>query len=186
MPAKPLNPKSVIHREIEPIGQGVMMQTDPKDTPLADAVISYAAINHLEKVIGKRKEALRPHLLSQAETHGQATEKGHKVLPVGMEKVIRERKLASSPDEEKLKLLLETHNIPILEAFDEAKVVVLNPSKLQYLVSIGKLKADEVEALREESFALKVEPGPELKELLVLACGAAPEKEEEPKRRGRR
>jgi hypothetical protein len=189
MSAKQMNPKTAVNREVQPFGQGAMMQVDPRAVPLADVVVSYAAINHLEKVIGKRKEVLKPHLISQAETHGTPTEKGHRVLEVGQEKVIRERKLSSEPDEDKLKALLETKGISILEAFDEVKAVVLNASKLQYLVQIGKLKAEEVEALRDESFALKVEAGPELKELLIAACGAAPEKEEEKpsgKKRARR
>jgi hypothetical protein len=188
MPVKPPNAKSAIaiHREIEPLGQGTLMHTDPRSVSLAEVVTSYAAINFLEKAIDARKKVLNPHLMSQAETHGTETEKGHRVMEVGQEKVIRERALSTSPDEDKLKILLSSNNIPILEAFDEVKKVVLNPSKLKYLVEIGKLKAAEVEALREESFRLKVEPGPELKELLVLVCGAPKEEEEPPKKRNRR
>ena len=173
-----MNPKSAVNREVTPLGQGVMMQVDPRAVPLADVVVSYAALNHVSKVIEKRKDALKPHLLSQAETHGTLTDKGHRVLEVGPEKVTRERKLTSEPDEDKLKLLLETKGIDLMEAFDEVKAVVLNASKLEYLVQIGKLKAEEVEALRGESFALRVTAGPELQELLIAACGPAPEKEE--------
>ncbi len=180
MSTKALNPKTAIHREVEPLGQGVLMQTDPRSVPLSDVVVAYAAINHLEKVIEKRKKALNPHLMSQADTHGEPTEKGHKVLAVGQEKIVKERKLTAAPDDDKLKVLLDTKGIALLEAFDEVKSVVLNPSKLQYLVQIGKLKAEEVEALHNESFALKVEAGPMLKELLLAACSPVPEKEEAP------
>jgi hypothetical protein len=186
---KPLSAKTVVHREVVPLGHGSMMQTDPLHSPLSDVVTSYAVINYLEKAIEKRKKALNPHLLAQAKTHGTELEKGHRLLMVGQEKVIRERALSSAPEEEKLKLLLETHHISLLEAFDEVKTVVLNPSKLKYLVEVGKLKAAEVDALREESFRLKVEAGPELKELLLFACGAAPApepEEEAPKKRNRR
>lgn len=178
------SPAAIIHKEIEPLGQGTMMTVDPTTCAVADVVVAYASINFLEKVIEKRKAELKPHLLSQAQTHGQVTEKGHSVLELEDAKVTRERKLSAGPDEDKLKRLLETYGLSLIDCFDEVKKVVLNPSKLQYLVDVGKLKGAEVEALRTESFALRVEPGPELKELLVLACGPEPEEKEE--RPGRR
>jgi hypothetical protein len=175
MSTRKLAAQSVIKSELTPLAQGRMMQADPREVPLSDVTISYAILNHFEKVIDKRKKLLKPHLMSQAETHGDATDKGGTVLAVGEEKVVRERRLSSEPNEEKLKALLETSGIPILDCFDEVKAVKLNPSKLQYLIDIGKLKKDEVEGLRDESFALKVDPGPELKEALLAACGAVPD-----------
>jgi hypothetical protein len=178
------SPAAIIHKEIEPLGQGAMMTIDPTTCAVADVVVAYAAINFLEKVIEKRKAELKPHLLSQAETHGELTEKGHSVLELEDAKVTRERKLSAGPDEEKLKALLSTHGLSISDCFDEIKRVVLNPSKLEYLIQVGKLNGVEVEALRRESFALRVDPGAELKELLVQACGPEPEEKEE--RPGRR
>lgn len=180
MSTKPLSAKTLVRREIEPLGRGVALHTDPTTVPLASVVLSYAALNHIEKVIAKRKKELNPHLMKQAEAHGSLTEKGHRVLEVGQEKVTRERKLTAGPNEEKLKALLETKKLALFDVFDEVKAVVLNPSKLAYLVDTGKLKSDEVEALREESFALQVEPGPELKELLIEACNEVAEKDDAP------
>jgi hypothetical protein len=174
-----MNVQSVIKNELAAIGQGKMMQADPREVPLSDVTVSYAALNHLEKVIGARKKQLKPHLMSQAETHGEVTDKGGSLLAVGDEKIVRERRLSSEPNEDKLRALLETNNIGILECFDEVKTVKLNPSKMQYLIDIGKLKKDEVEGLRDEVFALKVDPGPELKELLLAACGTAPDDAED-------
>lgn len=172
-----MSAKTVVRREIEPLGHGAALHTDPKTVPLADVVVAYAVLNHVSKVIEARKKDLNPHLMKQAEAHGALLEKGHRMLEVGQEKLTRERKLSAGPNEDKLKLLLETKKIDMAEVFDEVKQVVLNPSKLEYLVQVGKLKAEEVEALRDESFALKVEAGPELKELLIEACKALEEDE---------
>lgn len=188
MSTKALSAKTVVRREIEPLGHGAALHTDPTTVSLSEVVVAYAVLNHVEKVIDKRKKELKPHLMKQAEAHGSLLEKGHRALEVGQEKLTRERKLSAGPNEDKLKLLMETKSIALLEAFDEVKAVVLNPSKLEYLVQVGKLKADEVEALRDESFALSVEAGPELKELLIEACKALEEKDEAPaaKKRARR
>jgi len=175
MTTRKMSVASVIKNELIPLGRGKMLQADPREVPLSDVTVSYAVLNHLEKVIDARKKQLKPHLMSQAETHGDQNDKGGSVLAVGEEHIIRERRLTKEPNEEKLRALLDTNGITILECFDEVKAVKLNASKLQYLIDIGKLKAVEVEGLREESFALKVEPGPELKELILAACGVAPE-----------
>lgn len=179
MSNRKMNVASVIKNELTPLSQGRMMQSDPREVPLSDVTTSYAVLNHLEKVIGVRKKQLKPHLMSQAEIHGEVTDKGGSLLGVGDEKVVRERRLSSEPNEDKLRALLETSSIPILDCFDEVKAVKLNPSKLQYLIDIGKLKKEEVEGLRDEGFALKVEAGPELKELLLSACGAETEEAED-------
>jgi hypothetical protein len=179
MTIRKMNVQSVIKNELTPIGQGKMMQADPREVPLSDVTTSYAVLNHLEKVIGARKKQLKPHLMSQAETHGDTTDKGGSVLAVDDEKIVRERRISSEPNEDKLRALLETNSIPILDCFDEVKSVKLNASKLQYLIDIGKLKKDEVEGLRDETFALKVDPGPELKELLLAACGSVPDDAED-------
>jgi hypothetical protein len=175
MSTRKMSVASVIKNELSPFGQGRVMQADPREVPLTDVTVSYAVINHLQKVIGARKKQLKPHLMSQAETHGETTDKGGSLLAVGEEKIVRERRLSSEPNEDKLRALLETNGLAILDCFDEVKSVKLNPSKLQYLIDIGKLKKEEVEGLRDEVFALKVDPGPELKELLLAACGAEPD-----------
>ncbi len=180
-----MNAKTVIAKEVAPLTKGRVSQAPPTDMPLADLTVAYAILNHLEKVVAKRKEALKPHLISAAEIHGAKTEKGGNELVVGDEKVIREKRTSSEPDHDKLKALLSTAEIGLFDCFEEVKTLQLNPSKLAYLVEIGKLKAEQVEALRAFTFALKVEPGKELKELLLEACGAVEDDEEDKPKRGR-
>ena len=179
MVARKMNAASVIKHELTPLGQGRMLQDDPTEVALVDTVTSYAILNHLEKLIQGRKAQLKPHLMSQAETHGTRTDKGGSSLQVEEEEVLRERRVSAGPNEDGLRTLLETHSISLLECFDEVKTVKLNPSKLQYLIDIGKLQKNEVDGLHDESFALQVKVGRTLKELLRIACGAVEEETDE-------
>lgn len=148
-----------------------LLRLNPQDAPLTESVTAYAVLDHFEKVFEARKKTLRPHLLSQAETHGEPNDKGGSALTVGEEQVYRERRRSAEPNTDKLRALLETRGVGLLECFDEVRSVQLNPSRLQYLIDIGKLKQDEVDALRDETFALRVRPGPKLKHLLSAVEG---------------
>lgn len=148
-----------------------LLHNDPKTAPLDDTVTAYTVLDHFEKAFEAQKKALRPHLLSQAETHGEPNDKGGSALVVGEDTVYRERRRSSEPNTERLRALLETRGVPLSECFDEVRSVQLNPSRLQYLIDIGKLKQEEVEALRDETFALRVRPGPALKRLLTEVLG---------------
>jgi hypothetical protein len=174
--------KSVIHRELSPLGQGNVLHSDPKEISTSNAVLSYAILNFLDKRVEERKKVLKAVLMPLAETRGIENDKGHRELEVGQEKIIRERKQSAGPNEDKLKTLLATKGIDMSEVYDEVKTVVLNPSKLEFLVSVGKLDKEEVEALRDESFSLKVVEGPELKALLKAACEQEVEEPATPKR----
>jgi hypothetical protein len=154
-----------------------LLRQNPQDVPLGDSVTAYAVLDHFEKAFEARKKLLRPHILAQAETHGDPNDKGGSALVVGEEQVVRERRRSSEPNSDKLRALLETRGVPLLECFDEVRSVQLNPSRLQYLIDIGKLKQDEVDALRDETFALRVRPGPTLRYLLSSVSGESGEGE---------
>ena len=68
---------------------------------------------------------------------------------------------------EKIKELLKSKGIDMMECFDEVKTAVFNPSKLGYLVQIGKVTEEEVTAaIPALSPALKITPSKALKEAI--------------------
>jgi hypothetical protein len=84
-------------------------------------------------------------------------------------KLTAECRRSSAPDAEGLKELLSKKGLKVGEAFDEVKTLVVNPTKVAFLVETGKLKAKDVEALHGTSFALRVtESVKELKEELAV------------------
>lgn len=124
----------------------------------AETALIYQVLGIAEKVIKKRKEQLRATLLEWAEVQGVPDKrgKGHHTLRAGGHTIKREQRAASQPDAEQLKELLKAEGIAVLEAFDEVKLLQLNPSKLSHLVEIGQLDKAKVEKLRRVTHALKI------------------------------
>jgi hypothetical protein len=184
MAAKTQSPTAVVKREIEPIGQGSLLQTSPTDASLKEIASAYAILSFLEKVIEKRKSELKPRLQEESKT-GLLLENGGHSLDLGDAKVVNTRRLSAAPEDQPLKSLMETRGVALLEAFDEVKSLVLNPSKLAYLIEVGKLDKKEVESLRKETFALSVAPSKELQDALLEACAVETPKEKSSKRERR-
>lgn len=184
MAAKTQSATAVVKREIEPIGQGSLLQTSPEDTSIKEIAATYAILSFLEKVIDKRKKALKP-LLQEAAKTGRQTDNGGHNLDLGDANIVNTRRVSSAPEEGPLRALLETRGIELAEAYDEVKTLVLNPSKLSFLIDVGKLDRKEVESLREESFALSVAPSKELQDALLEACAVETPKEKRSKRERR-
>ena len=163
---------ALIASELVPFGQGETLHTPPEKANLQQIVTMFAMINTLEKALEKRKEQMRELLLAQAKALGDEGEKGSFTLRVGNETVVAEFRQNKDLDTEALRALMSTHNVPVLDVFDEVKSLVLNPSKLEYVIDIGKLDKKQVEGLRKASFALKVQPGEELKTALTEAVSS--------------
>lgn len=132
---------------------------------LAEQVEAYATIHFIEEISKGRREVIRESLLVEADK-GEATEKGGFRLPVGNHTVIKERRVASAPDEKQLMALLEKKKIATAQAFDKVTVHVANPSKVALLVENGQLTEEEAKALYKVTWALVVKPSGELESLL--------------------
>jgi len=135
------------------------------DLTLAEQVEAYAAIHFVEEVSKGRREAIRETLLVEAEK-GEVTEKGGYRLPVGNHTVIKEKRVASAPDEKALMALLESKKLDVTNAFDKVSVLVPNPSKVALLVENGQLTEAEGKALYKVTWALVVKPSGDLESLL--------------------
>jgi len=144
---------------------------------LAEQVEAYAAIHFIEEVSKGRREVIRESLLVEADK-GDVTEKGGFRLSVNNHTVIKEKRVASAPDEKALMALLESKKLDITKAFDKVSVHVANPSKVALLVENGHLTEAEAKALYKVTWALVVKPSGELESLLEssIPSGVIPAK----------
>lgn len=149
-----------------------------KALTLSEAVEAYLVSYATEEVGKNRRDAIRLRLLDAAIADGVPNDKGGHRLDVEGHTVVRERRVASSPDEKKLFALLEKSGLKVEDAFDKVTVLQPNPSKLSALVDNGVLAEEDVKALYRESIACFVSPNGEMEELLenALPVGAVEKK----------
>lgn len=145
---------------------GPMFQDDPATVELPIQVAAWSVLDTLEDLIKDRKQSYREQLLVTAEQTGVKTDKGGFRMWVDNSEVVRERRERKLPEEAGLKLLMASRGIPYNECFDEVKTLVLNPSKLDYLIETGRLSKDEVDALKKVDWALKVSQSEVIQESL--------------------
>ncbi len=143
-------------REVRPLLQGRAMQEDPNKLSLSETADAWQMLDLLREAVEERLKALRAVLLSAAERDGNPTEKGGATLALNGARLERVKRTASEPDQKEMLSLLAQRKLEITDAYDEIKSLVFNASKATYLIDTGKLSAEEVNARKNVSFALRV------------------------------
>lgn len=149
-----------------PLLSSAALRSPLDELSLLQQIEAYRVLDEVEKKAKKRKEAIRDKLLAATEKSGTVTDKGGQELLVGGNRVLREKREATQPDDEGVVALMNAATIPLVEAFDEVKTFKLNPSKLEFLVKTGRIKAADVSKLHKVSWALRVQASKELNEAL--------------------
>ena len=138
-----------------------------EDLNTEDKSLLYALLTHLERVIRKRKNALKPPLTEITHAEGVPKGKGFE-LPyasgIKSRVTVRRDKL---PPEKKLRALLIERGIELDEAFTVKTSFEVSPDKLDKLVSTGRLSAEEVESLKGSSLSLRVNVPKRQKEVIA-------------------
>lgn len=154
--------------EITPIASGTVMKASPESMSLVEQVQAHVILKKMEDALDSRLKELKAPLMAVAEAQGHQDEGSTtKKLQVDGSTITVEHRKSKTPDPEGLKALLASKQVAVSEAFDEVKSLQLNPSKVEYLVQIGKLTRDEVAALCAESTALRIYPSKQLKEAVA-------------------
>jgi hypothetical protein len=177
-----MNPKTVFSKEVRPLGQGVLLTAPLQDLPLSDQIPVFAALKRVVKLAEERLKSMKPGLMAVAAANGTKDESGHSTYEVDGCKITRQYRQDKIPDLEKLQALLGTKGIALEEAFVPVNVLELSPSKLDFLIQTGKLTKEEVDALKDESFACLLKESPELKALLDEVSSPPAEEEDVPRR----
>lgn len=144
----------------------LLFSTPSPSVPKEQGVAAWNALATMKDIFEAQVSLWREYLMTLAEKEGVQTDYGGYVMEVDGTRITRERRKAKLPEESAVKELLARNSIPISECFDEVKTLVLNPSKLDYLVQSGRISADQVDQLKKITWALKVKPSAILDSLL--------------------
>lgn len=163
--------------EVTPIASGKLMHEATANLSLVEQVQVHCILKKVKTAVEGRLAEIHEPLMSLAESTGAPNENGHKELDVDGSRVVVEHRKAKLPSDDGVRKLLKDANIPLTEAFDEVKSMVLNASKLDFLVQTGKLTKEALDALRSDTPALQVYPSKFLKDA-VKSVGFSPTKKE--------
>lgn len=125
---------------------------------LDSQLVRFIIVDFLHKRAEKVKKSLRESILKQVAVVGEKTGKGGQTVSIKEAVATRQRRESTQPDEDKLHELLEKSGLNMRDACDEFVTLRVNPSKIDYLVQIGKLKKEDVATLYGVSWALSVRP----------------------------
>jgi len=165
---------------------GDLMTGEPETSNIESVVQAWVILKHISDCVEERLKALREVMLVRVEKFGRETERGGSHLFVDGTKVMRECRRSSLPEEKALRAILTEHGIALDQAFSKVTKVVLDASKVEALVSLGKIPEEKVEAAKKVSWALKVRLAPELEESLDRIVGAPAKEVEEKAPRAKR
>lgn len=144
---------------------GQLLAAPSAEVSVQEKARAFFLLNWLGGKIEKRREVLRADLMKDIQKVGVANEDGDFVATFEDDlSLLRQARTAKTPDAEPIRVLLIAKGIEVTEAFDEVKSLVLNPSKLDHLISLGHFKQEEVDALRKVTFALVPKAGAVLTE----------------------
>lgn len=175
--------KELVETEVVPAMSGELLHADHEKLNIEQRMDLYAAIQFEQDKLAKRREVLNARLKEDVKQVGTATEKGHYRFEVNGKVASVEKRVAKMPEEGALNTLLVKNGLSLDDVSDTVTEKRINPSKIDYLVELGKLKAADVDALKKVSYALSVDPNEETSQMLTEA--AKPKTEpltEEPKK----
>lgn len=153
------------------------------EEPAERILSSFIVLKALQKKIEDRLEAFKPYLHEAAENLGKDTEKGGQLWEIGGNSLLREKRVDTEPDNDLLRALLKERGIEVTDCFDTKQELILNQSKLQLKIDLGKVAAEDVEKLKKVGWALKPSAGPKLKKTLESIFKKAKPKKAERERK---
>lgn len=162
-----------VEKYVQSLLTGDVMTFDVNTAHIGSVVRAWVLLKYTEDRLAARLKEIREVLLDRAEQFGQTTEKGGNKLQVDGTVILREKRLAALPDEKKIRALLEQAGLDPTEGFTPVTKVVLDASKVNALVALGKLDEDDVEAAKKATWALRVKESFDLADILEAMVGAA-------------
>lgn len=179
--------REAIKEYVGPLLRSKVMTTAIDQWDTETLVKAWAMLRYTQEVIDARLQQIRLRLMERAAQYGKATDKGGNRLIVEGTEVTRERRVASLPDEKTVRRLLEENGLKVDQAFSKVTKVVLDASKLQTLVDLGKLPEAEIDAARKVVWALRVKEASDLIDAMDELAGNRKEEtvEDKPARKKR-
>lgn len=160
---------NAVATNVAPLTTSQLMHGDVKTISTSEATQTWLMLSLIESMIKERKKELHERLMTEAQHHGQKNDKGGYLLGMGGSKILRERREGKQLDVDKVTALLNSKGIPILKGCDEVTSIVVNLSKIKHLINIGLLTQEEIDAITEVTWALRVTASKEIKTMLEQA-----------------
>lgn len=129
-------------------------------------LVAWELLDLLQGLTKERTEEARKLLLDMTLKSGALTEKGHLVMEIDGTTITRQKSKGKTLSEEFVEKLIESRHLAREQAFSQATVWVVDPSKIDDLINTGRLTKEEVEAGYKETFSLKVKESEGLQEML--------------------
>jgi hypothetical protein len=133
-----------------------LLNSEIEGLSLEELTLRRAAMSELEKKVKALQESLRGAILEktgykagQLDDITKETNVGNITLKVAIDKY---------PDSEKLQSMLIEKNIPVLSGMEEIKTLEPSISKLNFLISTGKLTETDVDSLKGSKVQVRVKP----------------------------
>lgn len=171
--------EKTVKKYLAPLMTSGVMLGDIETANIETAFQAWLMLKYAKEEIGKRVEELRQELLKRAEKFGYETDKGGHALKIGDVKVIQEKRIDKLPNVKLMKELCVEYNLKHEQIFSKTMTVVLDASKIQNLVDLGKLPAPKVEAAKKVTVALRVNNTEALDAIYESVVGV-PDNEEDP------
>lgn len=137
-----------------------LLSEDVDSWDVEQSTEAWIALDYLNHEIDARRKALRVRLMGKAEKFGRQTDKGGQMINIGGALVVRERRVSPSPDAKLIQKVLDDQELDYREVFSKKTEQVIDPSKIQHLVEIGRLDRAQVDQCRKVTWALKVRTPP--------------------------
>lgn len=152
-----MNVLDLLQKHIRPLLESDMMAFPPCQMLPDTAARYYATVDLLHKILDARKKDLNGRIAQIAKEHGVVDRKGHRKCEYGGVCITYQLRQGKEPDATKMQKLLEEREIDVNEVFDEVTLLQYNPSKATQLIERGVLKQEEVDALRDKTYAVLVD-----------------------------
>lgn len=164
-----------VDAELHPLLAGGAMTKPLRDMTDDEVIQAWTMLRFASSKIGDRLNEIREVLLEDAAEFGSDTDKGGQRLYIGRHLILREKRVSKLPRQKDFKELLEKANLKNSEAFTKKTTTVLDASKIQNLINLGKLSEEDVEGLKKVTWALRVKPDEGLEAILDEAFGEGEE-----------
>lgn len=161
--------------EIRPLAGGSVLHTPVDEFTVPEVVEAYAVVKFLEDKVGERRKALRERILRDDVIlkNAKPSKTGGGSTKIGGHKVTRKKATSYYANVDKIRQVLMDKGMTEDEVFDDkiitSVVKVVNVSKMERLVSLGKLSAEEVEAFHKVTWTVIVDPSDDLEQILESA-----------------
>jgi len=161
--------------EIGPLASGDILHTSPEAFTPLEAVEAYAIVKFLADRVEVRRKELRSRIIDDEVIIGEGTgtPSGGTNTDVRGHKVTRKKQVKRFSNVARVKELLKEKGLKMEDMFDEIietkTKTVVNPSKMEKLLDVGKLTEEEIESCHVTQWSLIIKASRELEEILEIA-----------------